>query len=43
MTQESCQTFADLHNSTTPAQRRKAAETLRDFTLDFRALIAQKS
>ena len=43
MTQESCQTFADLHNSTTPAQRRKAAETLRDYTLDFRALIAQKS
>ena len=43
MTQESCQTFAELHNSTTPAQRKKAAETLRDYARDFKALVAQKS
>ncbi|MEO7401652.1 MAG: DUF6279 family lipoprotein [Polaromonas sp.] len=42
MTQESCQIFATLHNSTTAAQRKKAAETLGDYARDFRVLVAQK-
>ena len=42
MTLESCQTFAELHNSTTAAQRKKAAATLRDYARDFRGLVAQK-
>ena len=43
MTQESCQTFAALHNSTTAAQRKKAAETLGDYARDFKVLVGQKS
>ena len=43
MTQEGCQAFAALHNSTTPAQRGKALETLRSYEQDFRTLNAQKS
>jgi len=38
MEQEACATFAALHNSTTPAQRRKAADTLSRYAQDFRAL-----
>jgi len=41
--QENCQTFAELHNSTTPAQRGKALETLKRYEQDFRILNAQKS
>ncbi|MDB5886184.1 MAG: hypothetical protein JWR74_2355 [Polaromonas sp.] len=41
--QENCQTFAELHNSTTPAQRTKALETLKRYEQDFRILNAQKS
>lgn len=38
LTEESCQGFAALHNTTTPAQRRKAVETLRGYEDDFRIL-----
>ncbi len=38
LTQEGCQTFAALHNSTTPAQRAKAVETLDAYEQDLRAL-----
>jgi hypothetical protein len=40
ITQENCQAFAAMHNSTTPAQRRKAIETLKDYEDDARALMA---
>ena len=36
--QEACATFAALHNSTTPAQRREAVDTLGRYEQDFRAL-----
>ena len=42
MTRDSCATFAALHNSTTPAQRIKAAETLSGYVRDFKLLIAQR-
>ena len=34
-----CQTFAELHNSTTPAQRQKALARLQGYEQDFRALL----
>ncbi|MCY7370966.1 MAG: DUF6279 family lipoprotein [Polaromonas sp.] len=37
-TQESCQAFADLHNSTSPEQRQQAVKTLKQYEEDFRAL-----
>jgi hypothetical protein len=40
---ENCQGFAELHNSTTPAQRGKAVETLKHYEQDFRMLNAAKS
>ena len=43
LSQENCQSFAELHNSTTPAQREKAVETLRRYEQDFRILNARKS
>jgi len=43
ITAESCNTLAALHNSTSPAQRRKALETLRDYEADARALAAEKN
>ena len=42
LTQESCKAFATLHNSTTPAQRVKVMETLRNYETDARALMARK-
>ena len=42
ITQENCKAFATLHNSSTPAQRRKVVETLKDYEMDARALMAQK-
>ena len=42
MTRDSCATFAALHNSTTPAQRIKAVETLAGYVRDFKLLIAQR-
>ena len=41
--QENCQIFADLHNSTTPAQRGKAVETLKGYLQDIQTLNARKS
>jgi hypothetical protein len=43
LTQDACVTLAELHNSTTPAQRHKAVETLHRYEQDFRVLNAQKS
>ena len=37
-----CQTFADLHNSTTPAQRQKALAKLQSYEQDVRALLRQQ-
>ena len=42
ITQENCKAFATLHNSSTPAQRLKVVETLKDYETDARALMAQK-
>ncbi len=39
VTQEDCQVFASLHNSTTPAQRLKLLETLKNYEADARALM----
>ncbi len=35
---QSCQVLAELHQSTTPAQRAKAVDTLRRYVADFRVL-----
>ena len=43
LSQENCQSFAELHNSTTPAQRSKAVETLKGYEQDFRSLNESKS
>ncbi len=43
LTQDNCRTVAELHNSTTPAQRAKAIETLTTYEQDLRVLMAQKS
>jgi hypothetical protein len=43
LAQDSCATLAELHNSTTPAQRHKAVETLQRYEQDFRTLNTQKS
>ena len=37
-----CQTFAELHNSTTPAQRQKAQARLQSYEQDVRALLRQQ-
>ena len=43
LTQDSCETLAAIHNSTTPAQRSEAVQTLRRYEEDFRTLMkAQK-
>ena len=41
LTKESCKNFADLHNTTTLNQRRKAAETLTGYEQDMKILSAQ--
>ena len=38
LTEQSCQSFAELHNKTTPEQRKKAVETLKNYAQDLRAL-----
>ena len=43
LNQENCQSLAELHNSTTPAQRGQAVQTLRRYEQDFRTLNARKS
>jgi hypothetical protein len=40
-TQDECKTFAELHNSSTPAQRSQAMETLGRYEKTFKALNAQ--
>ncbi len=40
LNQENCTTLAELHNSTSAAQRRHLADTLKDYASDARALIA---
>jgi hypothetical protein len=40
---DNCATLAQLHNSTTPAQRAKAVETLGNYARDFDVLAAQAS
>jgi hypothetical protein len=42
MTSEGCANLAALHNSTSPAQRAKLLETLRDYEADARALASEK-
>ena len=42
ITQESCASFAELHNTTTPEQRQKAVEVLASYEKDFKVLVAQK-
>ena len=41
LTKESCKNFADLHNTTTLNQRRKAVETLTGYEQDMKILSAQ--
>lgn len=41
-TQDACKAFAELHNSSTPAQRSQAMETLGRYEKNFRTLNAQK-
>ena len=43
LTQESCKNFADLHNSTTASQRRKAAAVLLGYEQDVKTLSAQRN
>ena len=38
LTEQTCRNFAEFHNKTTPAQRKKAVETLKSYEQDFRAL-----
>jgi Family of unknown function (DUF6279) len=40
--QENCEGFAKLHNSTTPAQRKRMVESLQGYENDFRILMGQK-
>ena len=41
ITQEGCRAVAELHNSTTASQRRKASGVLKGYEQDFRALASQ--
>ncbi len=40
-TQENCRAVAELHNSTTDVQRRKAMRVIRGYAVDFRTLAGQ--
>jgi hypothetical protein len=42
ITQEGCGNFAELHNTTTPEQRKKAVQVLAGYEQDFKTLAAQK-
>jgi hypothetical protein len=42
ITQEGCANFAELHNITTPEQRKKALQVLGGYEQDFKTLAAQK-
>ena len=41
-TQDGCANFAELHNTTTPEQRKKAVQVLAGYEQDFRLLLAQR-
>ncbi len=41
LTQDGCRAFADLHNSTTEAQRKKAVEIINGYAQDLSALVAR--
>ena len=40
-TQQNCRAIAELHNSTSDVQRRKAARVVKDYAVDFRTLASQ--
>ncbi len=42
LTQDNCSSFAELHNTTTPEQRKKAVSVLAAYEQDFKTLLAQK-
>ena len=42
ITQESCASFAELHNATSAEQRKKAVEVLAGYEQDFKVLVGQK-
>ena len=42
ITLESCASFAELHNTTTPEQRKKAVEVLAGYEKDFKTLVSQR-
>ena len=42
LVQDSCRTYADLHNSTSPKQRSKALETVKNYEADVRALLSRR-
>ena len=39
LTRESCEALSELHNTSSPAQRRKAIKTLQDYETDLRPLL----
>jgi hypothetical protein len=39
LTRESCESLSELHNTSSPAQRRKALKTLQDYDADLRTLL----
>ena len=42
MTQDGCANFAELHNTTTPEQRKKAVQVLAGYEQDFKLLMGQR-
>lgn len=42
LTQDGCKTLAELHNSTTAAQRASAVQTLKGYEQDLKILVAQR-
>lgn len=42
VTQEGCASFAELHNTTTPEQRKNAVEVLAGYEQDFKTLASQR-
>ena len=42
ITLDGCANFAELHNTTTPEQRKKAVEVLAGYEQDFKALLSQR-
>ena len=42
ITQEACASFAELHNTTSPEQRKKAVDVLAGYEQDFKTLVSQR-